>query len=114
MIEPEIRLRDQAGSSVARLMIWVNWTRIEGTASRIIKSIGRLIIKITNVAGCSGLPKTQAYRRNRQVFETKSGGDRLLRENGEIRDVLITGGDLLASDELIRWMLKGSDDTHGR
>lgn len=71
----------------------------------------RLIIKITNVCGMF----CRFCQRRRLIGET----DRVVpkpkiqkaieyvRENSEIRDVLITGGDaFLASDEMIEWMLK--------
>lgn len=71
----------------------------------------RLIIKITNVCGMF----CRFCQRRRLIGETDRVVPRTkiqaaidyVRENGEIRDVLITGGDaFMASDELIEWMLK--------
>ncbi|NLX77982.1 MAG: KamA family radical SAM protein [Clostridiaceae bacterium] len=71
----------------------------------------RLIIKITNVCGMF----CRFCQRRRLIGETDKVVPRskiqtaieYVRENSEIRDVLITGGDaFLASDELIDWMLK--------
>ena len=71
----------------------------------------RLIIKITNVCGMF----CRFCQRRRLIGETDKIVPRAqiqtaidyVRENKEIRDVLITGGDaFLASDELIEWMLK--------
>lgn len=71
----------------------------------------RLIIKITNVCGMF----CRFCQRRRLIGETDNVVPRAqiqtaidyVRENKEIRDVLITGGDaFLASDELIEWMLK--------
>ena len=71
----------------------------------------RLIIKITNVCGMF----CRFCQRRRIIGETDRVVPRpkiqkaidYVRENKEIRDVLITGGDaFLASDEMIEWMLK--------
>lgn len=71
----------------------------------------RLIIKITNVCGMF----CRFCQRRRLIGETDRVVPRTkiqaaidyVRENSEIRDVLITGGDaFLASDEMIEWMLK--------
>jgi len=71
----------------------------------------RLIIKITNVCGMF----CRFCQRRRLIGETDRVVPRAkiqqaieyVRENSEIRDVLITGGDaFLASDEMIEWMLK--------
>lgn len=71
----------------------------------------RLIIKVTNVCGMF----CRFCQRRRLIGETDKIVPRgkiqaaieYVRENSEIRDVLITGGDaFLVSDELIEWMLK--------
>jgi len=71
----------------------------------------RLIIKITNVCGMF----CRFCQRRRHIGETDKVVPRAkiqtaieyVRENREIRDVLITGGDaFLVSDEMIEWMLK--------
>jgi glutamate 2,3-aminomutase len=86
----------------------------KGTAVREIitrRYPDRLIIKITNVCGMF----CRFCQRRRLIGETDRVVPRpkiqqaieYVRENCEIRDVLITGGDaFLASDELIEWMLK--------
>lgn len=70
----------------------------------------RLIIKITNVCGMF----CRFCQRRRLIGETDVVVPRqkiqraidYIRENKEIRDVLITGGDpFMASDELLNWML---------
>ncbi|HOL90807.1 MAG TPA: KamA family radical SAM protein [Clostridiales bacterium] len=71
----------------------------------------RLIIKITNVCGMF----CRFCQRRRIIGETDRVVPRpkirkaidYVRDNREIRDVLITGGDaFLVSDEMIEWMLK--------
>ncbi len=86
----------------------------KGTAVREIitrRYPDRLIIKITNVCGMF----CRFCQRRRLIGETDRVVPRAkiqqaieyVRENSEIRDVLITGGDaFLASDEMIEWMLK--------
>jgi len=71
----------------------------------------RLIIKVTNVCGMF----CRFCQRRRLIGETDrivprakiQAAIEYVKENREIRDVLITGGDaFLVSDELIEWMLK--------
>lgn len=86
----------------------------QGTAVREIitrRYPDRLIIKITNICGMF----CRFCQRRRLIGETDKIVPRkkiqaaidYVRDNKEIRDVLITGGDaFLASDELIEWILK--------